>query len=137
MASFASNDIEIDFNCSQDTVMAEYDAHFINRAFSNLLTNGVKYGKGKLQVSLLSDGQQCSLIVEDNGPGVDDDFKEIIFDAFSRYDKSRGKDTGGFGLGLAIVSKIMLWHNGSATVENSELGGAKFILSWPVDHITG
>ncbi|WNC73779.1 ATP-binding protein [Thalassotalea psychrophila] len=137
VASFASNDFDINFICEQDCVMAEYDAHFINRAFSNLLTNAVKYGQGKLQVSLLSDGQQCSLIVEDNGPGIDDDFKEIIFDAFSRYDKSRGKDTGGFGLGLAIVSKVMLWHNGSATVENSDLGGAKFILSWPVDHITG
>ncbi|MEW6998601.1 ATP-binding protein [Colwelliaceae bacterium BS250] len=126
---------DVEFTCDVDEFYVDFDGHFISRAMSNLITNAMKYGNGLIRVSLLQDDKNCSLIVEDNGPGIDDDFKNIIFDAFSRYDKSRGKDTGGFGLGLAIVSKIMLWHNGEAKVEDSELGGAKFILSWPINHL--
>jgi two-component system OmpR family sensor kinase/two-component system sensor histidine kinase RstB len=101
---------------------------------SNLLTNAVKYGHGEILISLQKSGDNCEIIVEDNGEGVDDEFKEIIFDAFSRGDKSRGKDTGGFGLGLAIVGKVMDWHQGKITVADSRLGGAKFVLSWPIEH---
>ncbi|KGJ99611.1 ATP-binding protein [Thalassotalea sp. ND16A] len=131
VASFAHNDVDITLHCKADGLLADYDGHFINRALSNLLTNAMKYGNGVVRVTLAADSGQCTIIVEDNGKGVEESFKEIIFDAFSRYESCRGKDTGGFGIGLAIVNKIMLWHNGSARVENSELGGAKFILSWP------
>lgn len=130
--NFSSSDAEIEFNCEYERLVANYDAHFLNRALSNLMTNAIKYGHGKIKVSLITDQQQCKIIVEDNGLGVEDGFKSIVFDAFSRYDESRGKDTGGFGLGLAIVSKIMNWHNGKARVEDSGLGGAKFILAWPL-----
>ena len=70
--------------------------------------------------------------VEDDGEGVSDELKPVIFDAFSRGDKSRNRETGGFGLGLAIVSRIMEWHQGSVDVVDSELGGACFVLSWPL-----
>jgi two-component system, OmpR family, sensor kinase len=56
----------------------------------------------------------------------------IVFDVFSRVDKSRNQETGGFGLGLAIVSRIMEWHQGSVDVIDSELGGACFVLRWPL-----
>ncbi len=124
----------IELSCPEDIVVADFDSHFINRAVCNLISNAVKHGHSLIKVSVTKTDNICSIMVEDDGPGIDNDFKKIIFDAFSRYDKSRGKDTGGFGLGLAIVSKIMLWHNGIAKVDNSSLGGAKFTLSWPIKH---
>ena len=55
--------------------------------------------------------------------------REKVFKPFTRLDKSRDKKTGGFGLGLAIVSKIVSWHKGQCTIEDSTLGGVKFIIS--------
>lgn len=75
----------------------------------------------------------CSICVEDNGEGVSDEFKAVIFDAFSRGDQSRNRETGGFGLGLAIVARIMEWHQGEASISDSALGGAAFTLTWPVE----
>ena len=108
------------------------DRHFIVRALNNYIANAIKYGRGEININLSCDNQFCYIRVEDNGDGVADDFKSLVFDAFSRGDKSRNRETGGFGLGLAIVQKIMLWHQGRAYVENSELGGACFVLCFPL-----
>jgi two-component system OmpR family sensor kinase/two-component system sensor histidine kinase RstB len=113
-------------------VMVECDQHFILRAVNNYISNSVKYGGDRIRIRLFIENQECKIYVEDNGEGVSDELKPIIFDAFSRADKSRNKDTGGFGLGLAIVCRIMEWHNGSTEILDSELGGACFVLSWPV-----
>lgn len=133
--SFANFEGEMEFLCEHKSFTAEYDAHFINRALSNLITNALKYGNGKIRIGLTLENKTCSICVEDNGPGIDEEFKKVIFDAFSRHDESRTRDTGGFGLGLAIVSKIMQWHHGNAFIEDSELGGAKFIMSWPINNM--
>jgi two-component system OmpR family sensor kinase/two-component system sensor histidine kinase RstB len=116
------------------------DNHFIDRALNNFISNAVKYGAGKVRVTvslLESDNDNksrlCSICVEDNGEGVSDEFKAIIFDAFSRGDQSRNRETGGFGLGLAIVARIMEWHHGVASITDSEMGGAAFTLTWPVE----
>jgi two-component system OmpR family sensor kinase len=118
-------------NITQDTKV-ECDPHFIDRALNNFISNAVKYGAGKVKVTLSVVNQQCEICIEDNGEGVSDDFKKVIFDAFSRGDNSRNRETGGFGLGLAIVARIMEWHQGEARIQDSHLGGAAFILSWPI-----
>lgn len=107
------------------------DSHFIIRAFTNYLTNAQKYGKDKINVSLADDKDSYKLIVEDNGGGIDEQLKSSLFDAFSRGEQSRNKEIKGFGLGLAIVERIMEWHQGCAWAENSESGGAQFYLKWP------
>jgi two-component system OmpR family sensor kinase/two-component system sensor histidine kinase RstB len=108
------------------------DGYFIDRALSNFISNAIKYGKGKVRITLSKTTKDCSICVEDDGEGVADEFKQIIFDAFSRGDNSRNRDTGGFGLGLAIVARIMEWHQGYASIGDSELGGASFTLTWPL-----
>ena len=108
------------------------DGHFIDRAVNNFVSNAIKYGNDKVRVTLSLENEQCKICVEDNGDGVSDEFKKVIFDAFSRGDQSRNRETGGFGLGLAIVARIMEWHQGQATIGDSELGGASFTLSWPI-----
>ena len=108
------------------------DRHFIDRAVNNFISNAIKYGNDKVRVTLSLENEQYKICVEDNGDGVSDGFKQVIFDAFSRGDQSRNRETGGFGLGLAIVARIMEWHQGHATIGDSELGGASFTLTWPV-----
>jgi two-component system OmpR family sensor kinase/two-component system sensor histidine kinase RstB len=128
----------IEFINNAPDLSAICDNHFIDRALNNFISNAVKYGAGKVRVttSLISSDRNtklCQICVEDNGEGVSNEFKAVIFDAFSRGDNSRNRETGGFGLGLAIVARIMEWHHGQASVDDSELGGASFILTWPVE----
>jgi len=122
-------DIELVANTA---VYAECDGHFIDRALNNYIANAVKYGHDKIRISIEKDEEFCTLTVEDNGEGVSDQFKAVVFDAFSRGDESRNRETGGFGLGLAIVSRIMHWHGGLAGIKDSDLGGAAFYLKWPL-----
>ena len=112
------------------------DGHFIDRAVNNFISNAIKYGNDKVRVTLSLKNDQCIICVEDNGDGVSDEFKQVIFDAFSRGDQSRNRETGGFGLGLAIVARIMEWHQGHASIDDSELGGASFTLTWPVKQVS-
>jgi two-component system OmpR family sensor kinase/two-component system sensor histidine kinase RstB len=107
------------------------DGHFIDRAVNNFISNAIKYGDDKVRVTLSLVDEHCQICVEDNGDGVAEEFKQVIFDAFSRGDQSRNRETGGFGLGLAIVVRIMEWHKGHASIGDSELGGASFTLTWP------
>lgn len=129
--NFSQFPVNIEVKQPETPVTLEGDRHFIERALNNLLSNAVKYGDGEIHISVSADRDSGHIVVEDNGEGVDDEFKEVIFDAFSRGDESRTKDTGGFGLGLAIVGRIMQWHGGHVSVSDSDLGGAKFTLSWP------
>ncbi|MGL1957417.1 MAG: ATP-binding protein [Colwellia sp.] len=112
---------------------AVFDTHFMHRALNNYISNAIKYGAGKVRVTISQHKNYCQICVEDDGEGVSDKFKSVIFDAFSRGDQSRNRETGGFGLGLAIVVRIMEWHQGSASVSDSELGGAAFTLTWPIE----
>lgn len=107
------------------------DEHFISRVLTNFITNAEKYGNDIISITFAMADDKYQLIVEDNGSGVCEELKPVLFDAFSRGDESRNKETGGFGLGLAIVARIMEWHQGNAWVEDSELGGAKFVVEWP------
>lgn len=114
----------------------EVDRHFISRALNNYISNAIKYGNGEIDITITKSEDYCQISVSDNGEGVCDDFKCTIFDAFSRGDVSRNRQTGGFGLGLAIVCRIMEWHGGSASVVDSNNGGASFILRWPIKQIS-
>lgn len=123
---------KIEFINKTPHLIAECDSHFIDRAINNFITNAFKYGGGKVLITTKVKDGYCIICIEDNGDGVSDDFKKVIFDAFSRGDQSRNRETGGFGLGLAIVARIMEWHLGQASINDSELGGAAFSLRWPL-----
>lgn len=113
------------------TPMIAADEHWIMRAVMNILTNAQRYAKHRVRLSLSEEAGMFLLKIEDDGQGVAASLKQGVFDAFSRQKPSRRQDSEGYGLGLAIVHQIMIWHNGSVIVEDSELGGASFIVSWP------
>ncbi|WP_235839580.1 ATP-binding protein [Cognaticolwellia mytili] len=126
---------KISINNTIGECKVDVDRHFISRALNNYISNAIKYGNGEIDIAIVKSEDHCQIRVSDNGDGVCDDFKCTIFDAFSRGDASRNRETGGFGLGLAIVCRIMAWHGGSASVVDCENGGSCFILSWPMKHV--
>jgi len=104
---------------------------YMTRALLNLLQNAIRHADGLVQVSLIgASAREYVLIVDDDGPGIPASDRERIFEPFIRLDESRDRGTGGVGLGLAIVSRVARWHNGSVRAADSPLGGARFVMTW-------
>jgi signal transduction histidine kinase len=113
-----------------DTV--RMDQHLMELALSNLLVNATKYGERKVVLASVQEGSDYVLTVEDDGQGVPVDEHESVFKAFTRLDDSRNRETGGYGLGLAVVARVAELHGGTASVDTSPaLGGARFTIRWP------
>jgi two-component system sensor kinase ParS len=101
-------------------------------ALSNLLANALRYARQKVSITVMRERDLYRLMVEDDGQGIPEVDRTSIFRAFTRLDDSRNRDTGGFGLGLAIVARIAALHRGRVIAEAStSLGGAKLALEWP------
>ena len=81
---------------------------------------------------MVRDHDLYRLVVEDDGEGIPEAERASIFRAFTRLDTSRNRETGGFGLGLAVVARIAALHRGRAVAGASpQLGGARLALEWP------
>jgi signal transduction histidine kinase len=101
-------------------------------AVSNLLANALRYAKQTVQISVAREQKLYRVIVEDDGEGIPEGDRATIFRAFTRLDNSRNRNTGGFGLGLAIVARIASLHRGRVVAgASSRLGGARLALEWP------
>ncbi len=109
----------------------EVDRRYLHRAVQNLVGNACRYANSKVQVRFSSNQDTCRIDVDDDGPGIPEEQWERVFSAFSRLDDSRTRKSGGYGLGLSIVRRIMYWHNGRALVSHSPEKGARFSLVWP------
>jgi two-component system phosphate regulon sensor histidine kinase PhoR len=108
--------------------LAWVDEQRISQVFTNLIENGVKYGKenGKVIVEINDQGKKLFISVEDDGPGIPQDQLPRIFERFYRVDKSRSRETGGTGLGLAIVKHILNAHDSSISVASKLDKGTRF-----------
>jgi len=106
---------------------------YAHRVIQNLVGNALRYANHDVRATLRRDGDYVVLWVEDDGPGIPEAHRERIFEPFTRLDDSRTRSTGGYGLGLSIVSRIVHWFEGTIYVDQShQLGGARFIMRWPV-----
>jgi two-component system sensor histidine kinase RstB len=99
---------------------------------NNLLANAVRFAEETIQVTLERHPNNWVLIVEDDGIGIPQDMWQSIFDPFTQVNNEQRDTSTGHGLGLAIVKQIAHWHEGEANVSQSELGGAKFIITWNI-----
>jgi signal transduction histidine kinase len=102
----------------------------LKRVFTNLIDNAVNYGKAA-KVSLSAVAGQATVSVEDQGPGIPEDQQEKVFAPFYRLEGSRGRDTGGVGLGLASVRSIVRAHGGEVALTNRSEGGLKVTVTLP------
>ena len=83
-------------------------------------------------MSVSSDGERARMVVEDDGPGVPPDQRDLVFERFGRMEEARSRDHGGAGLGLPLASRIVARHGGTLELDDSELGGARFVVTLPV-----
>jgi two-component system OmpR family sensor kinase len=106
------------------------DVHLIETVLRNLLYNAIRHANRKIRVSFeVVEQQRYLLCVDDDGPGIPEADRERVFGSFVQLGRPAGEKTG-FGLGLAIVQRIVEWHGGTAHVEQSPLGGARFVVDW-------
>ena len=126
------NNISLQQDCAE-LGMVGSDA-LIYRLVFNLVENGIKYNRldGAVRVTLRREKQTAVLRVADTGPGIPADCRESIFQPFFRVDKSRSREMGGVGLGLALVREIAVLHGGSVTVESSSENGTTFVVTLPL-----
>ncbi len=105
----------------------------IYRAIFNLVENGVKYNRpgGSVCVAVSQRGQEAVIEVKDTGCGIPENFRESVFQPFFRVDKSRSREKGGVGLGLALVWEIAHLHGGDVRVRESGESGTKIELTLP------
>ena len=110
------------------------DKIMIERLFDNLLNNAMKFTKDKINVKLYSEEERCVLEVEDNGIGISEQDKELIWKRFYQVNDSRNKKINkGFGLGLFLVSKIIEQHGAVIDVEGNLNEGTRFIAKFKKD----
>lgn len=104
------------------------DDVLFNRAMFNLIENAIKYNVdgGIVEVSIIDSEFYVEINVKDTGIGIDNSQKKKIFDLFYRIDESRNRDTGGYGIGLALVINIINRLNGKISVEDNKPKGSIF-----------
>ncbi len=129
--------IKIVTDLPSNKVTAIADKRYLHRVIQNLAGNALRYAETTIIISAGVKKGNAFVSVEDDGHGIPEEDREKVFIPFSRLDDSRTRASGGYGLGLSIVSRIAFWFNGSMKVDESEkLGGARFVMTWPIKPLT-
>ncbi len=119
------SEIRLDYICKVDpttTIIA--DVEQFRRVISNIISNSIKYRKhlpdDKIEIRILDKGESVKIEIEDNGKGIGEKELPRIFERFYRTDASRSSSTGGSGIGLSIVKKVVEDHNGTVWASSKE-----------------
>ena len=111
------------------------DPQRLQQVFRNLLSNAAKFipqgGHISVKAQLDSDNEQIEVSVEDNGPGIPEEFLPHVFEQFRQGDSSLTREHGGLGLGLAISQNLVQLHGGTITASNRQPSGACFTVRLP------
>ena len=111
--------------------VARVDRLLFRRAIQNLVSNALRYARGRIVIRYSHEGSATLVEVCDDGPGVPPEQHEQIMQPFFHGDDHGDKESGGVGLGLAIVRRIVALHGGTITIDDAEIGGARFLTRWP------
>ena len=103
----------------------------LRRIVANLVDNALKYGH-IAHVAVEADAQAIVLTVDDEGSGIPPELREILLEPFVRLETSRNRQTGGAGLGLAVVCSLVEGHGGTVAIGDAPTGGARFSVRLPV-----
>ena len=129
-------EVELTGNCEAITIVGS--DILIYRLVYNLVENAIKYNHsgGQVIVEAYQKEKQVYLSVEDTGSGIPDELKERVFEPFFRVDKSRSRELGGVGLGLALVNEIVRVHDGSIAIRPNPSGGTIIEVQFAVNRTT-
>ena len=116
-------------------VIAQVDEAKLMMAISNIVENAIKYNRefGYVHVTLNADLSFVYITIEDTGIGIPEEEIPLVFERFYRVDKTRSRETGGNGLGLAIAQEIIQMHKGTIRVSSREMEGTTFTVRIPLN----
>ena len=103
----------------------------LERLVQNLLDNAARHARSRVAVAVRDEGARAVLVVEDDGAGIPEADRERVFERFTRLEDGRARDSGGTGLGLALVREVARRHGGDVSVEDGPDGGARFVVTLP------
>jgi signal transduction histidine kinase len=123
---------EIELNIDLDAVKYCFNEDMLSQLWLNLFSNAIKFTPrgGCISCSLKADGEAVTVVISDNGIGMDEDTRAHIFDKFYQGDTSHAGD--GNGIGLTIVSRILVLCKGKIRVESEPRAGSSFTVTLPV-----
>jgi CheY-like chemotaxis protein/two-component sensor histidine kinase len=135
--SAAARNVRLQLLLDLDVPAMSGDPDRLQQVVWNLLSNAIKFSPpgGRVQVRLLKHDVDCELVVEDNGPGINEEFIPFMFERFRQADSSTTRTHKGLGLGLAIVRSLVEMHGGSiaaANVSEPDRTGAIFTIRLPL-----
>ena len=122
-----NNNLEISLD---ENIILKGRTMALKRSFSNVINNGLIYGK-KVFVKVKRTSNRVLIIIEDDGPGIPEDQYKNVFKPFFRLDKSRSLNKSGVGLGLAIVEDVINSHGGNIQLGKSKLNGLEVRIFLP------
>jgi len=103
----------------------------MRRCIANLVSNAARYGR-RVQITATRNRDTVEICIDDDGPGIPAESRDMVFRPFSRLDQSRNAETGGVGLGLTIARDVVHGHGGEIFLEDSPLGGLRARIRLPV-----
>lgn len=125
-------DVQVVMGDVNTRIQVVADRRYLHRVLQNLAGNATRYANSTIKINAGIEKKQAYIHVEDDGPGIPEADREKVFKPFARLDDSRTRASGGYGLGLSIVSRIAFWFDGHMRVDKSPaLGGARFSMFWP------
>jgi signal transduction histidine kinase len=122
--------LPISYACSYSNLIINVRPKALVRALRNLIENAKRYGN-QADIRLAVKEPDLYIYIDDTGPGIPEKYIERVFEPFFRLEKSRSRNTGGVGLGLAIARTIILAHGGTIALKNKETGGLQVVISLP------
>jgi signal transduction histidine kinase len=115
---------------SEETLTVAIPAPLLVRLFSNIVRNAMQAARSRVAATAARDGRDVVVTIDDDGPGIPESARSVVFRRFHRLD--RDQHSPGTGLGLAISAAIVAVADGSLAVETSPAGGARFIVRLPL-----
>lgn len=126
--SFDSDNI--DYDCYEKFTL-NGNRILIERAIFNVIDNALKYCRNRVSISTSLVNSEYIITIDDDGTGIEKQFRDLVLKPFYRTDKSRNRKTGGFGLGLAITDMVIKESGGKIVILPSNIGGTRIQLIWP------
>ncbi len=135
LAQFKSRKPGVKILGKPEDLLIQADEARVKTVLRNVLENAIKYSAGRkkpVEVGVSKDEKEALITVQDFGRGIPPEDLEKVFEPFYRVDKSRAKDTGGYGLGLSLCREIMRAHGGDIRLESEPGHGTKVTLYFPL-----
>ncbi|KGK85884.1 histidine kinase [Desulfosporosinus sp. HMP52] len=126
-------ELTLNWNAPVESVTTSGDEHLLTRLFYNIVHNAYRYSNpgGQVTIELTQTSISTNIKIKNTGMGISEDDLPLIFERFYRADKSRTRETGGTGIGLALVRQVTNLHQGTITVQSKVGHETEFIVCLP------